>query len=229
MKINDIITESMENAQIITEASLSRVWQHADAGRPVATISGYRGYLTKGENMSRGRTLASYVKAAGYGFFWVDGVFWEKFEGTDEEWLQFQKEHPTLTCRVEEGVKQYQVFERSIVVMAEAHQEEALFAVMKKMCVKFEQDSFLFKPGQSKHAFLHDQHGNKVMDLGVWHPMKAGDFFSRISRKWSGERDPATNAKVYFDRTFAFESVSVYPPMSFNQRLIASRTGKETY
>jgi len=69
---------------IISEASLSRVWQHVESDRPFAILTAFRDEYTAEENQQRNISLAAQIKRAGYGYFYLDG-HWIENEGTAEE------------------------------------------------------------------------------------------------------------------------------------------------
>ena len=68
----------------VSEASLSRVWQHTQSDRPIALLTAFRGEFGQADNIKRNKTLAAQVRKLGYGFFFVDG-YWIENQGTPEE------------------------------------------------------------------------------------------------------------------------------------------------
>lgn len=70
--------------EIISESSLSRVWQHAQSDKPFAILTAFRGEYTEEENRRRNEQLAAQIKRAGFGYFFLDG-YWIENEGTPEE------------------------------------------------------------------------------------------------------------------------------------------------
>lgn len=205
MKLKQIVTESAQPdvSRILTEASMSRIYQHIKNGRALAAISAYRGINTKDENMADGRKLANYVKAAGYGFFWVDGQYWEEFDGTEQEWKQFLEDHPHLRKHRERNGKfEYHVKERSIYIIGRENDSGNLFGLMKKLCKRFDQDSFLFKAPGSDVAAFYRRDGAKEFEVGKFRPQKMTDFSSVLRN-----RDP-----------FVFESeehtVNIFEPLN---------------
>ena len=75
----------MKVTELLTESSLSRVWQHfKNPDKQVAILTAFRGEYDRDENISRNRDLAAKIRELGYGFFFVDG-YWIENQGTPEE------------------------------------------------------------------------------------------------------------------------------------------------
>jgi len=69
----------------ITEASLSRVWQHFnDPDRSVAILTAFRGEYDYDDNVKRNQSLTAKIRKLGYGFIFVDG-YWVENPGTEDE------------------------------------------------------------------------------------------------------------------------------------------------
>lgn len=206
MSLKDYINEKINapsGCKTLSEASMSRMVTHINDGRPIAAISAYRGILPPEQNKFRGAALANYVQAAGYGFFWVDGQYWEEYKGDRESWEVFKKEHPHLKkTRIKGGVFEYHVFERSIFVIGNLDDKLKLFDLMKKLCNKFDQDSFLYKPENQVTAAFIRKDGSKDFDVGTFRPMKMTDFSSIMHNR----------------KPFVFESVTAYEPMNYIER-----------
>lgn len=205
MTLHDYVNNhsAPSGCKTLSEASMSRMVKHINDGRPIAAISAYRGTLPPEENKFRGATLASYVKQAGFGFFWVDGQYWEEFSGSRDDWETFKKEHPHLKKTREKGGKfEYHVFERSIFIIGEKDDNNKLFELMQRMAKKFDQDSFLYKPENQVKAAFYKKNGAKDFEVGTFRPMKMTDFSSVMHNR----------------KPFVFESVTAYEPMNYIER-----------
>lgn len=67
--------------QELTEASLSRVWQHLGEGRSWGLVSSYRPHLSKEENQQRVEELKSDLKKERLGYFPLKGMWKDKDSG----------------------------------------------------------------------------------------------------------------------------------------------------
>ena len=78
----------------ITEASLSRVWNHITSHGKVKSwglISAFRAVNTKPENLSRNKEMESQLRKMNLGFFKVDG-HWQECQNTEISWKDCPKE-----------------------------------------------------------------------------------------------------------------------------------------
>jgi hypothetical protein len=162
------------NTYDLTEASLSRLYQHTEE-RNVGIISAFRGRYSKSENMSRSSQLESQIRTDGFGFYRLEGHYIEGF-GSE---------------------KSKDVKERSYLVIGNKGSDGGnLKGFLKKMGAKFNQDSVLYKPFDNKNASLigtqaKDEEGNDVefpglgkeISVGEFKPMKINQFYSRMKGK----------------------------------------------
>lgn len=62
--------------QYLTEMSLSRVWQTFGTSEyPAGIMSAWKSSLPEKENAARTKALANKMRAAGYGYIYVDGMY----------------------------------------------------------------------------------------------------------------------------------------------------------
>ena len=155
----------------IQEASLSRVWQHAQSDRPIALLTAFRGEFDREENVRRNKELAATIRKLGYGFFFVDG-YWIENEGTPEE---------------------VHVSEDSIFVIAPEGTDEKFREQMHKLGNKYNQDGVLIKDKDG--AKIYNKDGSNF-DIGSLKPGKVADIYTRLrtnkkanSFVFEGERD----------------------------------------
>jgi len=140
----------------IQEASLSRVWQHAQSDRPIALITGFRGEYDYEENVTRNKQLSATVRKFGYGHFFVDG-YWIENEGTPEE------EH---------------VAEDSIFVIAPVGTDEEFKSQMIRLGAEYGQDGVLIKTVDG--ANIYDKNGDIMFNVGTLQAGKAGEIYTRL-------------------------------------------------
>lgn len=156
----------------ITEASLSRVWQHTNSDRPIAMLTAFRGEYDREENVKRNKELAATIRNLGYGFFFLDG-FWIENQGTEDE---------------------IHVSEDSLFVIAPAGSDEEFRSAMIKLGAKYNQDGVLVKDRDG--AKVYTKTGDVMFDVGTLKPGKAGEIYSKLRNNkdsntfvFEGERD----------------------------------------
>lgn len=140
----------------IKEASLSRVWQHAESDRPIALLTAFRGEYDREENVRRNKELAATIRKMGYGFFFVDG-YWIENQGTPEE---------------------VHVSEDSLFVIAPEGTDEKFRAQMIELGAKYNQDGVLVKDKDGAKVYTSD--GSVMFDVGTLRPGKAGEIYTRL-------------------------------------------------
>ena len=140
----------------LQEASLSRVWQHAESDRPIALLTAFRGEFTYDENVRRNKILALDIRKHGYGYFFVDG-YWIENEGTPEE---------------------VRVSEDSIFAIGDEGKEEEFKQRMIALGAKYGQDGVLIKTGEG--ANIYNKSGEIDFPVGVLKPGKAGEIYTRL-------------------------------------------------
>lgn len=140
----------------LNEASLSRVWQHAESDRPIALLTAFRGEYDREENVRRNKELAATIRKLGYGYFFVDG-YWIENQGTPEE---------------------VHVAEDSIFVIAPEGSDEKFRSQMISLGAKYNQDGVLVKDKDG--AKVYDKQGGVMFDVGTLKPGKAGEIYTRL-------------------------------------------------
>jgi len=156
----------------VQEASLSRVWQHAQSDRPIALLTAFRGEYDREENVRRNKQLAATIRKLGYGFFFVDG-YWIENQGTPEE---------------------VHVAEDSLFVIAPEGTDEKFRQQMIELGTSYNQDGVLIK--DNKGAKVYDKSGDEMFDVGTLSPGKAGEIYTKLRNNkksntfvFEGERD----------------------------------------
>lgn len=156
----------------VTEASLSRVWQHTNSERPIAMLTAFRGEYDREENVKRNKELAATIRKLGYGFFFLDG-FWIENQGTEDE---------------------IHVSEDSLFVIAPEGTDEEFRSAMIKLGAKYNQDGVLVKDKDG--AKVYTKTGDVMFDVGTLKPGKAGEIYSKLRNNkdsntfvFEGERD----------------------------------------
>lgn len=146
--------EKNKNNQSVNEASLSRVYQHFNSGRPIGLITAFRGgeegsdeKFNRKENIERNKELAQATRDAGYGYIWVDGSFIEN-QGTDKE---------------------RKVSEDSLLIIGPEKDKDGvnkkMFDFLIQQSKKYDQDAFVFKEHGSTDVALYDKKGNVITEL----------------------------------------------------------------
>lgn len=140
----------------LNEASLSRVWQHAESDRPIALLTAFRGEFDREQNVRRNKELAATIRKLGYGYFFVDG-YWIENQGTAEE---------------------VHVSEDSIFVIAPEGSDEKFRNQMVQLGAKYNQDGVLIKDKDG--AKIYEKDGSVMFDVGTLKPGKAGEIYTRL-------------------------------------------------
>jgi len=141
----------------VSEASLSRVWQHTKSNRPIALITAFRGEYTREENLERNRSLASDVRTAGFGYFFVDG-YWIENKGTANE------KH---------------VAEDSLFVIGDPDSDREFTQTMIKLGAAYDQEGVLIKTQEGAAVYFGD--GSK-QDVGELVPGKMAEIYTKLRR-----------------------------------------------
>jgi hypothetical protein len=158
---------------MLDEGSLSRLWKHTTE-RNIGMLTAYRGRYPVSENRKRNALLQADIRAAGFGFFRVEGHY---IEGYGSE--------------VSKDVK-----EQSFLVIGEKGDDNGkLKGFLKKCGAKYNQDSVFYKSFDNKGMLIgtqsKDEDGNTVdfpgfgkeYTVGEFHPMKMGQFYSKMKGK----------------------------------------------
>ena len=158
---------------MLNEASLIRLYQHT-VERNIGIITAYRGRYPTSENKRRNSVLQADIRAAGFGFYRVEGHYIEGY-GSD----------------VSKDVKE-QCF---LVIGDKGNDDGKLKGLMKKWGAKYNQDSIFYKSFDEKAVLIgtqsKDEDGNPVefpglgkeVSVGVYKPMKMGQFYSKMKGK----------------------------------------------
>jgi hypothetical protein len=148
----------------IKEASLARIWSHIEGGRPFGMITAFRGSYTKRDNLSRNKQMESAIRAAGLGFFRMEGHYVENYGKENAQDVQ----------------------EQSFFVIGNKGEEDTFKLFLKTLGTKYDQDSvFYFDPKTAKGYLIGTNSTgypgkNKEISVGKWHPSKAGEFYSKM-------------------------------------------------
>ena len=149
----------------LSEASLGRVWQHMKSNRAVVILTAFRGERPEKDNIKLNKELASKVRAAGWGFFWVDGV-WIENEGTPKE---------------------NHVSEVSLFVIGD--ETDDLRANAVKWAKDYNQDAVAYKPAGKNQVEIVNKQGKTEFTLTNVKLDKMSEIYTRIRRgKKSGGR-----------------------------------------
>lgn len=140
----------------VSEASLSRVWQHVNSDQPSAMITAFRDEYSPDENVRRNIQLAMTVRELGYGFFYVDG-FWIENQGT---------------------VREVRVSEVTVFVIGNEGDDAKFRKQMIELGVKYNQDGVLVKDNEG--AKVYDQSGGVMFDVGQLKPGNAGEIYTKL-------------------------------------------------
>lgn len=142
---------------MISEASLSRVWQHnQDPNKTFAILTAFRGEYEYQENVQRNKALAADVRAMGYGFFYLDG-----------HWI----ENP-------DTANQRLVKEDSLFVVTTNTQGFAKNIL--KLLKRYDQEAAVVKHNLEAKLIFNDGTTNS---LGKLHPGKMGTVYSKLRGK----------------------------------------------
>jgi hypothetical protein len=158
----------------LDEASLVRLYQHT-LDRNIGIVTAFRGRYTKSENLSRNSNLQADIRAAGFGFYRMEGHY---IEGFGSELSKDVKEQSFL------------------VIGDKGNDNGKLKGLLKKLGNKYNQDSILYKSFDNKNAMLigtqaEDEDGNEVefpgfgkeISVGEFKPMKVSQFYSKMKGK----------------------------------------------
>ena len=155
------------------EASISRLWKHTQE-RNIGIVTAFRGRYTKQENLKRNAQLRNDIRAAGYGFYTIEGHY---IEGYGSEASKDVKEQSFL------------------VIGDKGDDSGRLKGFLKKAGAKYNQDSIFYKKFDDTAVLIgtqsKDEDGNAVtfpgknteFTVGKFQPMKMGQFYSKMRGK----------------------------------------------
>lgn len=157
----------------LNEASISRLWKHTQE-RNIGIVTAFRGRYTKQENLKRNAQLRNDIRAAGYGFYTIEGHY---IEGYGSEASKDVKEQSFL------------------VIGDKGDDSGRLKGFLKKAGAKYNQDSIFYKKFDDTAVLIgtqsKDEDGNAVtfpgknteFTVGKFQPMKMGQFYSKMRGK----------------------------------------------
>ena len=149
----------------LNESSLTRVWQHAqDKDKTLVIFTSFRDEFSRQDNIKYNKIFASKIKAAGFGYFYVNGFFPEN-EGTSEE----------------TNVKEDSIF----AIANNADEGKKLIALCHKLANSRNQDSIIVKEpvdGKSQVYFL-DKNKKKIVLSGGLKAGKLGKYYTQLRNK----------------------------------------------
>jgi hypothetical protein len=137
----------------LTETSLTRIWQHmTNLEQESGILSAEKGKYRDQPKVNAERTfeLAGKVRAAGFGYSYVEGHYVEP-----------------------EGA----VVETSVAIFGGTNGK--LKGYLRRWREEYEQDSVLYKPEGTTHAFLLFSDGRET-DIGTFHANRAGEFMTKL-------------------------------------------------
>lgn len=149
--------------KMLHESSLSRIYQHSKESN-MGMITAYRGQYSKQQNEKRNSSLISDIRSAGFGYIPVKGFYIEN-PGTPEE---------------------DKVTENSFVVISSANDSGRLKGFLKRMGVKYDQDSVLYKDAANEQAVLIGTASGRwpgidtEVQVGTWHANQIGDYYTKM-------------------------------------------------
>ena len=147
---------------VISESTLSRVWQHANSNRPFAIFTAFRDEVSEDPkerrkiNVRRNREAAYILKAKGYGYFFVDGHWIENEGKPDEKWVE----------------------EDSIFAIADKENEQDFVDLVVALGKEYNQDAVLIKTSKGIH--LYNQAGTIVGQFDQFTPDKLDKIYTRL-------------------------------------------------
>ena len=141
--LEDVAKKDESVRSALSEIKLPRVYKHFQSKEyPVAIITAFRGGSETPEiykrNVANNRKLASEIRAAGYGYDWVDGG-WKESSG--------------------DGGELKDVEEDSILIVGRPNDGGKLFNLLIDKAKEYNQDGFLFKPEGETNIYILYQSG----------------------------------------------------------------------
>ena len=151
----------------LNEVKLARVFKHTTNDKiPFAIITGERAENRKAGkpeiNVKKNLSLASEIKSAGYGYFWLEG-HWIENEGKPNE---------------------TPVTEKSIFIVGDENDDGKLEGLIKKWVKKYDQESAVFRHSGSKNVGLINNNGSFI-EIGKFAGQKKqlDNIYSKLKNK----------------------------------------------
>lgn len=146
--------------QLISEMSMTKLYNHSH-NRSVGMISASRGDLSPHENNRRHRQLEHDLSKTGLHFIHVKGRYIENYGKSNAK----------------------PVDEKSFLVVGHHGDDKGqVLGHLKRLGMKYGQDSIFHKPHNSEVGSLHGTNKsgypgfNREVSVGVWHPNKIAQF-----------------------------------------------------
>jgi hypothetical protein len=117
-------------------------------------MTAFQGSHSYDQNVRRNQDLASKIRAAGYGYFFVGGSY-----------------------VMADGQK---IVEDSIFIPGKDNDNGNLKGLLKKWCRDYGQESALYKPEKTTEGFLLYPNGD-MTSIGSFHPNIVSDFMTRLN------------------------------------------------
>lgn len=147
------------NKELLLEIKLSRVLTHFTKDYPVAIITTFRAENTLEQNTKQNKEFARQVRAAGYGYVFVDGG-WIENKGTDKE---------------------TQVTEIALFIQAPKDDKGKLFDLLVKASQKYNQDGFLYRGQESDwKTVIFNKKGRLDVSFDKISMDKMTEFFTKL-------------------------------------------------
>lgn len=146
----------------LTEASLSRLWQHFKKGNPLMIISSDRGERDAVENNRKNKEMRKDLINSRFGYVKVKGGYTE----TDKD-----------------GNKRDFEEEKSCIVFGTPETEKRLLKLGKVLGKKYNQECFLFVGTDGIAKWIFTDGTNKVVTLGEFRTKQIGDYYTKIGKK----------------------------------------------
>ena len=175
--------KKMKNDHLNEGNPLSRIFDTVeDDDRVMVIITASRNNKTAEENDINNAELRRTLRKYGFGYRKAEGHYPEEYEG-----------------------RKISHIDDSSIIIASSESEDDLFELSCYLCRKYEQECFVYKDSDG-YVSLVDQNGNKISNLGRFHPNRINDYMTRVKMK-----------------PFVFESISEYnraTPASYADALV---------
>lgn len=162
---------------------LSRIFDTVkNDDRVMVIITASRNNKSDEENNINNAELRKILRQYGFGYRKAEGHYPEEYEG-----------------------RKISHIDDSSIIIASSESEDDLFELSCYLCRKYEQECFVYKDSDG-YVSLVDQNGNKISNLGRFHPNRINDYMTRIKMK-----------------PFVFETISEYnraTPASYSDALL---------
>ena len=162
---------------------LSRIFGTVkDDDRVMVIITASRNNKSDDENDANNAELRRTLRKYGFGYRKAEGHYPEEYEG-----------------------RKISHIDDSSIIIASSESEDDLFELSCYLCRKYEQECFVYKDSDG-YVSLIDQNGNKISNLGRFHPNRINDYMTRVKMK-----------------PFVFENISEYnraTPASYSDALV---------